>query len=168
MKREQDVPALIEIPAGAFQRDFPIVEGVIGTFVANVKAHLDDVRNQYDNGQWIDQSMTESRAVNALRTIVLAEGHTVEHFLMGLSDAALHPRHAGVRKLIVVHKEQAPAVTSSAHGAVRYILFLVTFLSAVHRVLMTDPSFGARSSSPHENVHRLVADAIHGLAQAAR
>lgn len=161
-------PPLIEIPQCAVSRDFPIVEGVIAQLIANVKAQLDDVRQQYDNGQWIDQSMTESAACNALRAIVLSEGETVLHFLLGLSDAAMHPRHAGVRKLVQAHKEHAPLVNLGHHGGVRYILFLVAYLTALHKVMMADPSFSARSSAPHENIHRLVADALHSLAQAAR
>lgn len=145
-KPKDDVPSLIHIPQVAVTRGFYEVEGAIGQFMANVSSQLKDVYDQFKDGVWCDLSMTEDRAVLALRAIVASECETVLHFLEGLNDASLHPRHRYVRKVMLVHNGEIGSC-----GHVRYMACLIAMIEGIHTILMTDPALGSKSTTPHAN-----------------
>lgn len=135
-------PPLIEIPEVAVQRGFWEVEGVISMFMVNCNAQLRELLDNYRGDKWADETMSEKRAVQALRAICMSEANQVIHFLHGLDN--MHPRHKFARRLILMHQKNADACSP-----VQYVKLLTRLLMGCHEVMVLDPDLNSTAWKSH-------------------
>jgi len=135
-------PPLVEVPEVAVQRGFWEVEGALSMFMVNCNTQLRELLDNYRDDKWVDNLMSEKRAVQALRAICMSEANQVIHFLHGLDE--MHPRHKFVRRLMLMHQKHAMKCDE-----VRYVKLLTSLLVGCHNVMILDPDLNSTAWTSH-------------------